>query len=351
MNVNFITQFCDRKGAGLYFAVYPLTNKFEELGHSVEISNVAFDRAFDKADLDKWSGTLNSFRNPFMSSSQRPIDIMHLHGLWGLHSWHARLMSHKRIAPLVISPHGMLDSWALLQSRHKKRICSLLNENKLLSSAAVVHALNKSEAQAIREFSPNVNIEIIPNGISVPSFEKNYTNSMRRVLFLSRIDKKKGIYELINFWKMNFHRYQNVELHIVGKGDSNFQALLSNVSRLKYHGALYGNDKEEIFQTCDFFILPSFSEGLPMTVLEAWAHGIPTFISKACNLEEETRFGLSGRVEPNLQSLRTCFDQIKNMSDQDILFKGRALRKHVSKKYDWGVIAKSHLNLYRDIKL
>jgi glycosyltransferase involved in cell wall biosynthesis len=51
-------------------------------------------------------------------------------------------------------------------------------------------------------------------------------------------------------------------------------------------GPLFGQEKDAAYRACDGFILPSLSEGLPMAVLEAWAHAKPVMLTPECNLPE-----------------------------------------------------------------
>jgi len=57
-----------------------------------------------------------------------------------------------------------------------------------------------------------------------------------------------------------------------------------------FFGPAFGEEKEELLRSASAFILPSFSEGLPMSVLEAWAYGLPVVITPECNLPEGFAF-------------------------------------------------------------
>ena len=77
-------------------------------------------------------------------------DILHQHGLWTYVSACSDTWRRATRRPVVVSPHGMLDPWALANSRWKKRLAALLFENRNLAGAACLHALNNAEARAIR---------------------------------------------------------------------------------------------------------------------------------------------------------------------------------------------------------
>ena len=95
-------------------------------------------------------------------------EIQHIHGIWMYYSlvnyrYHCR--EHK---PYIISPHGMLDSWALANSAWKKRLVGWVFEKKHLARASCLHALCTPELIAIRNFGLTNPVCIIPNGIDLP---------------------------------------------------------------------------------------------------------------------------------------------------------------------------------------
>jgi poly(glycerol-phosphate) alpha-glucosyltransferase len=66
-----------------------------------------------------------------------------------------------------------------------------------------------------------------------------------------------------------------------------FEAKLKNASgSIRFVGPVHGADKQALLGAARFAVLPSHSEGLPMTVLEAWAAGTPTVMTAACHLPD-----------------------------------------------------------------
>ena len=85
------------------------------------------------------------------------------------------------------------------------------------------------------------------------------------------------------------------------KADFNLSAF-QNVSVL-FLGPQFGGEKAACYRNCDAFILPSFSEGLPMVVLEAWAYGKPVLMTPECNLPEGFAANAAIRMEPSAESI------------------------------------------------
>ena len=72
--------------------------------------------------------------------------------------------------------------------------------------------------------------------------------------------------------------------------------------------------KNTLFEEIDAFILPSYSEGLPMAVLEAWSYGVFTFISKYCNFEDELKMPFAEEIKLNEHKLA---ESLKKYLDED----------------------------------
>src|SRR5438094_7691198 len=115
-------------------------------------------------------------------------------------SWHR---AHHR--PYMISPHGMLDPWAMRNSWWKKRLARVLYEDQHVRKASCLRALCQSEAESMRAFGLRNPICIIPNGIDLPTVVNGSDLSIegqlseqrkpggKTLLYLGRIHPKKGL--------------------------------------------------------------------------------------------------------------------------------------------------------------
>lgn len=96
------------------------------------------------------------------------------------------------------------------------------------------------------------------------------------LLFLSRLEKEKGLYETIEIFKRLRDKSYSVRLNIAGDGleRENIQKLISINPQIHFYNYVTGKEKEELFSSSDIFILPSYSEGMPISMIEAIAHGL-----------------------------------------------------------------------------
>jgi len=292
------------------------------------------------------------------------LDLVHLHGLW-MHTSAACLAFTRRTGkPHMISPHGMLDSWALENSGWKKRLAAALFEKENLTSAACLHALNAAEEKSIRDYGYAGPVCVIPNGVDIPPPDQpapplpwwaRAEPGARTLLYLGRLHPKKGLPNLLAAWRgMDPAVRADWRLVIAGWDErGHHQALrrLANALRIEstvtFAGPLFGEDKTAAFHHCHGFILPSLSEGLPMVLLEAWAWGKPLLMTPQCNLPEGFDAGAALRIEPEEESIAAGLATFMSMEDaarERIGAKGRALAEQ---RFSWPVIAAEMAAVYR----
>lgn len=288
-------------------------------------------------------------------SSLRP-DILHAHGLWMFPSW-ANVIWHKRSrTPYVISPHGMLDPWAVRRSAWKKRLVGRVFEDRHLRRARALRALNIAEARAIRSYGLRGPIVVIPNGVDLPEVRSrpNYTD-VRTLLFLGRLDPKKRLLELIDAWaRTRDHAAADAwRLRLVGWGrESYVREVKDRVESLhlgdsvELCGPVYGPERDHVLASAHAFILPSASEGLPMAVLEAWSYGLPTLISEACNLPEGFTAGAAWRAGPGCDSIAAALTRLYGASQGELRAMGDAGRGLVERQFAWPEIGRRMVEVY-----
>lgn len=99
------------------------------------------------------------------------------------------------------------------------------------------------------------------------------------ILFLTRIEKAKGIYETVEAYKILKSRYPFVSLTIAGDGSELLKVkqyvMTRDVKDVEFAGFVKSEAKHALFQNADVYVLPSYTEGMPTSVLEAMAYGLP----------------------------------------------------------------------------
>ena len=98
-------------------------------------------------------------------------------------------------------------------------------------------------------------------------------------MFLSRIEKSKGIYEAIGAFVILKKQYPELNLTIAGSGKelSNIKKYIKNIKidNITLTGFIDGNQKTDVFTSADMYLFPSYNEGMPSSLAEAMAFGLP----------------------------------------------------------------------------
>ncbi|MBR3897734.1 MAG: glycosyltransferase family 4 protein [Bacilli bacterium] len=148
---------------------------------------------------------------------------------------------------------------------------------KLLISSNIFIVLGDRWSKVIKEIEPKSNVVILNNSVNIPNKKTKY-NSKKTLLFLGVLIKRKGIHDLIEaLYKLDGENYQ---LLIAGTGEeeSNLKELVNRYNlndKVKFLGWIGSKEKEELLVKSQFMILPSYNEGLPMSILEAMSYGVP----------------------------------------------------------------------------
>ncbi|NVD43547.1 glycosyltransferase [Qipengyuania atrilutea] len=219
------------------------------------------------------------------------LDLLHLHGIWHYPGRAALEWARSTGRPLVVSPHGMLDRWITGRGRMKKRVARAWWETSLWRAASCFHALTEAEAGDIGREAGRDGALVIANPAPPLSHERK-TMSPPHLLYLGRIHPKKNVLTLVKAWKSLEEKSalpRGATLTIAGSGEAAYSAdLAASCARndsITLAGPVHGDAKAALLRNARALILPSLSEGLPMTILEAWAVGTPTVMSEACHLE------------------------------------------------------------------
>ena len=285
-------------------------------------------------------------------------DIIHSQAVWLYMSFATRHFERSKKAKIIITPRGTLDPWALSTSRLKKGIVKFMVENDNLRNADCIHALNLSEYKSIRAYGLRNPIAIIPNGINLPE-DKKYDRGkeIKTLLFVGRINPKKGISELLE--ALSIVQNQRPELlwkwrvRIAGWDQQSHLAFLQNKcsdlglgAYVSFIGPVLGKEKDEEHRKADAFVLTSYSEGLPMSVLEAWSYSLPIVMTEFCNLPDGFENNAAIRVTTSPESISKGLVQLFEMSDAERAEMGENGYRLVEREYTWDGIADKTLQLY-----
>ena len=267
------------------------------------------------------------------------------------------IISRKSNIPYIITPRGMLEPWSLKQSKCKKKLSMLLFQNKDLKNASCIHATAQMEVENIRKLGFKNPIAMIPNGVNIDEFPNetpNKINNPKKILFLSRIHKKKGIENLIQAWKLiDIEKRKSWMIEIVGNGEPDYINMLKkrifkeNLNdQIIIKKPVYGNDKIKLFREASLFVLPSFSENFGIVIAEALASFTPVITTKGTPWMDLQTYKCGWWIEIGVLPLKNNLEEALLKSNTELKVMALNGRKLIENKYSMEVVSRQMLNLY-----
>lgn len=221
----------------------------------------------------------------------RDYDVVHTHALFSFAPWAAGRACQRAGVPYIVRPLGVLNRYGMEQRRRwLKTLSFTLIERPLLRHAAAIHYTSPVEAEEAGRLNFSTPPAVIPLGMDFPgvlprgkeAFVRDFPQAQDRplVLFLSRIDEKKGLDLLLEAFVQVKHRQPDALLVIAGKGDDSLEQRLRTQAAglglqgdMLWTGFLEGFAKQAALAAADVFVLPSQSENFGIALLEAMAAG------------------------------------------------------------------------------
>lgn len=372
-----LTATFSRRAGGIFSVVRSLAEGVQHAGMEVRIfagadtetvASHADWRGLPVTIIPRWAPAAFPYL-PGLAAALRTVDldVVHTHGIWMYPSVAAIQWARVSRRPYMVSPHGMLDAWALKHAGWKKRLAGILYENAHLRGAACLHATSEAEAHAIRAHGLGNPICIIPNGVELPTtaatmpgepaWAVQLPSSAKALLYLGRIHPKKNLSNLLQAWALISSQGEGNDLwHLIVAGwdQGDHQAALTELAvalnitdRVHFVGPQFGSHKSASLNRADAFVLPSLSEGLPVTVLEAWAHGLPVLMSPQCNLPEGFSAAAALAIEPGVASIAEGLHKLFKMEARERDAMGQRGRALAGERFAWAKISNDMCAVYK----
>jgi len=112
-------------------------------------------------------------------------------------------------------------------------------------------------------------------------------------------------------------------------------------------GPRFDKEKAAAFSHADAFILPSYSEGFPMAVLEAWSYRLPVLKTPPCNIPEGFERKAAHKIDPNVDSIVSGLDALLTKPSDMRKAMGQRGRELVEERFTWKQVAQSMKSVYQ----
>lgn len=232
----------------------------------------------------------------------RNYDLIHIHALFNFPALAAGLIANLRQVPYILRPLGTLAQWGFQTRRpFLKRMSFRFLEGPLLGQAAAVHCTSEMERRECAGFRTVV----IPNPVETTPLLARLPGAERTVLFLGRLDPKKGLDLLLPAFASVVKTCPEARLRLVGDGAPDFVAALKQTVRdlglqdhVFFSGFLKGEARREAWRSASIFVLTSRTENFGISVVEAMERGLPVVISDEVGIWEQVASCEAGIVVP-----------------------------------------------------
>ena len=256
----------------------------------------------------------------------------------------------------IAMPHAMLNEWAMEQKWLQKRLYFTFFEKRALANADILRGVSPKETERIKRFFQSKEVVFIPNGVKTDnllSFDSKPTDKMH-FIFLGRLHYNKGVLPLVEAWlNSNINNNNRFSLQIIGPNEGELekiQPFIQQSNNIIYHGAIFDAEKKaEILRGGHFFILPSFSEGFPSSVIEAMFYGNIPVITKECNFPEVFDKDLGFEITGQVENIKDRLNELSKLDISQLQNRFAASSDLIKKEYALDKIAQTQLTLFKRV--
>jgi glycosyltransferase involved in cell wall biosynthesis len=284
-------------------------------------------------------------------------EVLHAHGIWRSGNHAAAVVARRHGLPLVITPHGMLQPWALRQKRWRKWLALQFYQRRDLRGAACLHATAEAEVVQWRRLGFSPPVAVIPNGIEFPDDVMGMTvaagddaggrgggDRRRTVLFLSRLHPKKGLLDLVQAWSRL--RPVGWRVQIAGPDEGGHRRVVETAIRaagldadFSFLGSLDDRQKWAAYRAAELFVLPSYGENFGLVVAEALIAGLPVITTRGAPWRELLDYRCGWWTEIGAAPLEAALRDAVALDDAARHAMGMRGRQLVQEKYLWSALA------------
>lgn len=232
-----------------------------------------------------WSWNLVKPLNSLITNA----DIVHIHFARDLIPFLTAFIAILKRKPFIAQTHGMIVS----DGRKSTRLIDFLLTIPLINRSRIILVLSEIEMSSIKTLKIKSQTKILPNGIAL-EFSKRFENlPSNRVVFCSRLDKRKGIDKFIEL--ADSFKESDLVFEIYGPDGGELDFCRKEITNrnlqntLIYKNALPSEKVQEMLADAKILILPSKDEPFPMIVLESLAVGTPVLVMPSCGFAESLK--------------------------------------------------------------
>jgi L-malate glycosyltransferase len=298
------------------------------------------------------------FLNKYLLKNEKKFDLIHFHG--------PLVPSLKTNLPIVVTEHGTVlgdisnstnqDLSSIFTKIFAREFIGL--DYDVLRNSDVITTVSNSCMNEIKTMIPEKKeMHVVGNGVDIILFRPDPTinRDLKTILYTGRLVSRKGLIDLINSATYLVKKFPDVKFVLTGKGPYK-KYLAKKIHQLElekhfiFHNYVTIDKLIELYQNATLYVLPSYYEGLPTSLLEALSCGLPCIATNVEGNNELIINGVNGILIPPHEPEKLAA-AIENLLCNDDLRNKYSIngRRTVVENYSWDIIAEEYIALYQKI--
>ena len=372
MNILQVIPYFAFKRGGDVNVCYNLSKQLTSMGHNVTTLTTTFE--YNKEDTDlvdnltmvpiDYEFNLALFiyspkMKKWLDKNITKYDIIHLHELRSYQNNIVIKYAKKYNIPYVLQPHNSTPKH--VTKTLIKHIYDIFYGNNIIQNATTTIAVSKEEAQYDKQMKAH-DVRVIYNGMNTKDYENLPEDGTYKdkhihspyILYFGRLDKLKGIENIIKAFSLLPERYDEYKLVIAGKSTPYKERLEKIIEtrnieeKVIFTGFIKEEDKISIYHDADVFVNPvEYMGGVAITVFESILAGTPVVVTKESGeLIDIMNAGITVEYGNINQLKYAIIETIENkpLAKKHVL-NGQA---YIHKNLKWTSVANKILKVYED---
>jgi glycosyltransferase involved in cell wall biosynthesis len=291
--------------------------------------------------------------------SRQNFDFIITNTRFFITSLYGMLFSKLRNIPLIHIEHGSAHP---VQPTRLLELIAKLYDHTIGHLVVAAAKKNVCVSEKVEFFLKHLGAKetiVIYNGVDTKKFSNNgnkindiiVLDPVTTISFIGRLIYAKGIHDLITIFK-EIKKDKKLKLLIVGDGQyqNKLEKIAEKDSDVVFMGTKSSDEIVNILNNTDIFVNPSYSEGLPTSILEAGSVGIAIIATKVGGTDEIIENQKNGiLIEPgDTQALKSSLEML--IDDVNLRIKiGTNVQKTVVEKFDWDIIMEKYIKLFGEL--
>jgi glycosyltransferase involved in cell wall biosynthesis len=373
MKIAILANSISQKGAGISYFVNGIS-KHLKIKHDVQVFSLRdslsetdnnINNYYNKSFLNGFGIGYSKQIKKYLIKNINSYNLIHTNSIWGYTHYLGYYLSKRFKIKRVSTVHGMLAPVELNRGKLKKILFRKLFVLNSLNSADCVHVTSILEYSILRSYGVKSPIAVIPIGMEldfdqissdgINIYEKwPHLANKRILLYLSRVHPIKSVINLVEAWGMLYKAHPDWHLVIAGTGDEKY---LNELTKNLFHsgadasttflGALYNDDKKNLFKHCDLFVLPTKTENFGIVVLEALMFNKPVITTTGAPWKDLEDYKCGWWIEHGVQPLYNCLSDVLSLTPDELFKIGLNGKTLVKENYSWEKVTDMMQTLYK----